>query len=83
MKALCIAIGLDESSDEISFKNIKSVPLTLRTASWHKKAVLDATLPIDFKISAGGLDLSAIIRVTDDDLFDSEIPEFALDLDLQ
>ena len=91
---LAVGFGQVESSDKIYLKDISSLPLALRTATWDKVGVLDASLPLsigsdvassDFQavLSKFG-DLKLIVRVFSDELlgFDSP-PRVTANVDLR
>ena len=91
---MALGLGLDESSDQIKFKDIKSTSLALRRASWQTTCVLDTNLPITFdaNVASAGLsntldkfsDLLPIVRIATDELCGgAKLPSFSVDVDFK
>ena len=83
--ALGLGFGLEERQ-KFFFDEIDSVPLSLRQSSWQQIGAFELTLPVNAQVNlpfGGGLDVTPIVSIKNEDLFGQDVPSFSVDFDLR
>ena len=79
---LALGIGISEASPKIYFDQIKSTAQTLRqNSTWNKVGAIDVSLPVDFDLD-GLPNISPLLTISDDNLFDLEAADVSIDFDI-
>jgi hypothetical protein len=79
--ACLIYFGLPSSTRQIPFRELSSVPTLIKQLQWQKGGIVDVSLPVGFEID-GIVQINPTLSIQDDNLFDSEFPVIALDVDI-
>ena len=80
--ACLIYFGLPSSTRQIPFRELSSVPTLIKQLQWQKGGIVDVSLPVGFEID-GIVQINPTLSIQDDNLFDSEFPVIALDVDIR
>jgi hypothetical protein len=80
--AVAFGIGISEASPKVYFSQIQSALRSLRqNVTWNKVGAVDISLPVNFDIESLP-EITPIITIHDDNLFDLEPADISIDFDI-